>query len=65
MAEEAKKKTRKPRPRPTQAIQFTVWSANGGPVPDKVIQKIEDAIQGVTLEVFNDGHRILTQTIRG
>jgi len=62
MAEPVKK--RKPRPRPVKAVEFTVWSANGGPVDDKAVKVIEAAIEEATLKLFNDGHRLLTQTSR-
>lgn len=64
MAAEAKKKSRN-RPRQTKGIAFTIWSANGGQIPDTVIRDIETAIETATLGAFNDGHRLLTQTTRG
>ena len=63
MAETTKKKApAKRKPRPTRAVQFTVWNANGGPVPESVIKEIEDLLQRTTLTLFNDGVRLLTQT---
>lgn len=53
---------RKPKPKPINAVQFSLWSVNGGPVPENVIKDIEGAIQRYTLEAFNDGVRLLTQT---
>lgn len=58
-----KKKSQKPRrPRPNHAVQITVWNANGGPVSDAAVRSIEEAVERVTLELFNDGQRLLTQT---
>lgn len=58
-----KKKASKPRrPRPNHAVQITVWNANGGPVPDAAVRSLEEAVERVTLELFNEGQRLLTQT---
>lgn len=57
-----KKAPAKRKPKPTNAVQFTMWSVNGGPVPESVVKDIEAAIQRYTLEAFNDGVRLLTQT---
>lgn len=66
MAETTKKRpARKPRPRPTHALAFTVWAENGGPLPAATVSKIEEAILRVQVELFNDGTRILTQTTQG
>lgn len=65
MAEETKKKSRKPRPRPTRGVSFQVWSVNGSPVSDKIVAEIESSIERITLLALNDGHRLLTQTARG
>lgn len=62
MAENAKKS--KPRKVIPRTVQFTVWSANGGPLPESAIARIEEAIEHVTFELFNDGVRVLTQTNR-
>lgn len=59
-------KKRKPntyRPR-SRAVNVSVWSANGAPVPDDVIAEIEQAIEAITLQAFNKGHRLLTQTVK-
>ena len=64
MAEQKKKNVRR-RPRPTNAVQFTVWNATGAPVPEDAIKSLEAAIEKVSLELFNDGQRLLTQTTRG
>lgn len=67
MSEVVEKKSaakRKPRPRPTKAVDFTVWATNGEPLSDLAVKKIEDAIQVAQVELFNDGIRILTQTSR-
>jgi len=64
---ETKKTTKAPvkrKPRPIKAVQFTVWSASGGLVPENAVKEIEDAIQRSTLALFNDGVRLLTQTSR-
>ena len=58
------KKPRKPRPRPSRAVEFTVWNANGGPLPEEAVKKIEEAITTATFELFNDGIRVLTQTTK-
>lgn len=63
--EKAVKKQRKPRPRPTNAMAFTVWQENGSPIPAAAQAKIEEALQRVQFELFNDGIRLLTQTTRG
>jgi hypothetical protein len=34
----AKKAPAKRKPKPTHAIQFSLWSVNGGPVPENVIK---------------------------
>lgn len=65
MAEERKRTTRKPKPRPTHALAFTVWAENGAPLPPATQSRIEDAIERVQFELFNEGTRILTQTTRG
>ncbi len=69
MAEATEKKKspakRKPRPRPVQAVLFSVWSANGGPLAEAAVEKIQDAINTVQVELFNDGIRVLTQTNKG
>jgi len=66
MADKApvKKAPVKRKPKPVNAVQFSLWSVNGGPVPASVIIDIEDAIQRYTLEAFNDGVRLLTQTTK-
>lgn len=62
MSEATKNKKNTRRPRPNHAVQITVWSANGGPVPDAAVRSLEEAVERVTLELFNDGQRLLTQT---
>jgi hypothetical protein len=65
MAEKTvKKPARKPRPRPTHALDFTVWSVDGAPLAPPVVAKFEAAIQAVQVELFNDGIRLLTQTTK-
>lgn len=64
MADQKKKKVVRRRPRPTNAVQFTVWNATGAPVSEDAIKSIEQAIETVTLQLFNDGQRLLTQTNR-
>lgn len=64
MPDKDTKKTYKPRSRPVKAIEFSVWSTNGSPVPEKAVKEIEEAIQLATLKLFNDGYRLLTQTTR-
>ena len=58
-------KKRTSRPRPPKGVAFTVWSLNGGPLTDDIIEKLETAIETVKLEFFNEGHRLLSQTNRG
>lgn len=58
------KKPRKPRPRPSNGVAFTVWSENGTPLSPAAIKQFEDAIQRVQFELFNDGVRLLSQTTR-
>lgn len=63
---EKKTATKRPRkPKPTQAVQFTVWAVNGGPLSDDVVTKVEEVLEKTLFELFNDGHRLLTQTTRG
>lgn len=64
--EKAVKKTpkKKSRPRPSQAVAITVWPANGGPLPESAIGRIEAAVERVTFELFNEGVRVLTQTTK-
>lgn len=64
-SKKTKKPARKPRPRPTNALAFTVWAENGAPLSPAVVQQFEDAIQRVQFELFNDGTRVLTQTTKG
>lgn len=64
MAEAKKKAPVKRKPRPVNAVQFTVWNVTGGPVPESIIKEIEDTIQRSTLVAFNDGVRLLTQTTK-
>jgi hypothetical protein len=58
-----KKKTR--RPRPANAIQITVWDVTGATLPEDAVKALESAVERVTLELFNEGRRLLTQTNRG
>ena len=60
---QTKKKPR--RPHPANAIQLTVWDISGATLPEEVVKSLEAAIERVTLEFFNDGRRLLTQTTRG
>lgn len=60
----AKKPQRKPRPRPTNAIQITIWSMDGSPVPEIAVEDFESALQVVKVELFNKGYRLLTQTTK-
>jgi hypothetical protein len=67
MAEQVEKKVakkRKPRPRPINALQFSVWSDNGSPLPESAQAQFEAAIQAVQVALFNEGIRTLTQTSR-
>jgi len=52
---------RKPH-RSTNAVSFTVWTVNGGPVSQEAVEKLEAAIEKILFERFNDGERLLTQT---
>lgn len=71
MAEQTEKKSakRKPssrprRPRPTNAVQITLWSDNAGPLPEPVVAQFEEALQKVQVGLFNEGIRVLSQTNR-
>lgn len=64
MAEDKKKKRQSGRPRRTRGVSLTIHSVNGSAVPESVVVKLERAVEGVILESFNDGHRLVTQTIR-
>lgn len=64
MAEKTQKK-RTRRPRPANAIQITVWDATGSVLPEDTVRSIEEAVERITLELFNEGRRLLTQTTRG
>lgn len=46
----------------TTAVQFSVWSVNGGPIDDEVVELVEEAVEAAIFEAFNKGHRLLTQT---
>lgn len=66
MAEPTKKPVkRKPRPKPTTAIDFTVWAVDGSTLPESVTAEFEAAIQAVQVKLFNEGVRTLTQTTKG
>lgn len=62
---EKKKSTRPRRPRPANAIQITVWDATGATLNEDTVRSLEESIERVTLELFNEGQRLLTQTTRG
>jgi hypothetical protein len=49
---------------PVTAVSFSVWSANGGPLADDAVRRLEDALEQEKLRLFNDGHRVLSQTTR-
>ncbi len=58
------KKPKKPsRPR-VQAVQFSVWSVSGGPLPEAAMKIIEAKFQEGVIDAFNNGYRVLTQTNR-
>lgn len=62
------KTTSKPKPKrrkPTQAVDFSVWAVNGGPLSDEVVTKLEEGFERLLFELFNEGHRLLSQTNRG
>ena len=58
-----KKKTR--RPRPANAIQITIWDVTGATLSEDAVKSLEAAVERATLELFNGGQRLLTQTNRG
>lgn len=58
---QATAKKKRPR-RADVAMSVQVWMVNGGPVPEEAKQKIEGAVERAVLELFNEGHRILTST---
>jgi len=47
------------------AVNFVVWSMNGGPLPEGAVERFEAAIGKVQAELADEGYRLLTQTIRG
>jgi len=47
------------------AVNFSVWSTNGGPISEEAIRQLEEALETAKLRLFNDGHRLLSQTTRG
>jgi hypothetical protein len=52
------------RPR-TRATHISIWSENGQPIPDKVVEEVEQAVTTAVLAAqFNLGVRLLTQTSR-
>lgn len=63
MAEPQRKKPqgpRKPRPK-ASTLHFTIWTANGSPMPDSVQRKVDDAVRGV---LDQSDVRILVHTLR-
>ena len=56
------KKKRKPRVVPKRAINISVWSVNGDPIPSDILDAIENAVTREVLSAFNQGYRLLTQT---
>lgn len=56
-----KKPVRK-KSKPISAINFSVWAVNGGPLDEEVVTKIEASLEASIFELFNEGHRLLTQT---
>jgi len=53
------------KPPPMSAVNFSVWSTNGGPISEEAIRQLEEALETAKLRLFNDGHRLLSQTTRG
>jgi hypothetical protein len=51
------------KPPPSRAVNFSVWTLDGSAMPDKVRRAIEEALERAVLEQFNQGHRLLTQTV--
>lgn len=56
---------RVPRRKPTSAVEFTIWSQDGNSLPEDVVQEIETALTKVKVDLFNKGHRLLSQVTRG
>ena len=65
MSEEKTARKRKPRPRPVRAVSFSVYSANGEPLTEETVKRVEEAMEKVTFELFNEGIRLLNSTARG
>lgn len=57
--------TSKKTKRNVKGIDISVWMTHGGPVPEEVQQKLEEAVEAAIFELFNDGYRLLTQTTKG
>jgi len=47
---------------PASAVNFTVWTANGGPLPQEAKEQIEAAVEKTVFELFNKDIRLLTAT---
>jgi hypothetical protein len=65
MADKKPPVKRKPRPKPTTALDFTVWAVDGSTIPEAAVAEFEAAIQAVQVKLFNEGVRCLTQTTKG
>jgi len=51
-----------PKNAPASAVSFTVWSANGGPIPQEAKEQLESAVEKTVFELFNQDIRLLTAT---
>ena len=47
---------------PASAVNFSVWSVNGSPIPEEAREQLEAALETAVLQLFNQGHRLLTST---
>ena len=47
---------------PASAVSFTVWTANGGPLPQEAKEALETAIERTVLLLLNEDIRLLTAT---
>ena len=50
---------------PASAVSFAVWTVNGSPITDEAREQLEAAVQTAVLQLFNQGHRLLTSTSYG
>lgn len=49
----------------SSGVQVSFWTLNGSPLTEDIIEQVESAIERVSIELFNQGIRVATQTTRG